>query len=108
LGIDPDQVTVLGALSDVYIIPSNFMVYPRVAFMEGRPNFIPSEEEVAEIIEVELETFYKPEVKQYRERKLPNGAIFPTPGYQVKEDVEIWGGTSMMMAEFLKIFENIL
>ncbi|MEO0896148.1 MAG: CoA pyrophosphatase [Bacteroidota bacterium] len=108
LGIDPERITIIGELSEVYIIPSNFLVHPRVAFMEGRPDFIPSEEEVAEIIEVELGTFLDPSIVKLKDRKLPNGRTFPTPGYEVREDVTIWGGTSMMMAEFLKIFENIL
>ncbi len=107
IGVPAREVEILGSLSELYIVPSNFVVHPRVAFLDHRPEFFPSEEEVDEIIEVEVDILLRPETRQLMSKKFTNGKILETPAYVVREDVTIWGGTSMMLAEFLKVFKNI-
>lgn len=108
IGVVPEEVEVIGSLSELYIVPSNFRVFPRVAFAESRPDFVANDREVAEIIEVELGTLLKPDTRRLIRKKLHTGQVVETPGYHIDEGTIIWGGTSMMLAEFLKIVENIV
>ena len=48
------KLDVLGELSPLYIPPSDFCIYPVVAYAVERPNFVPNEREVAEVLEVSL------------------------------------------------------
>lgn len=107
IGVLPQEVNVLGSLSEIYIVPSNYRVYPRVAFAEKKPEFIANEEEVAEIIEVELSVLLNPKNRKLIQKKLHTGHVLETPGYHVNDQTIIWGGTSMILAEFLQIFEKI-
>ena len=52
LGVNPKAVTMVRALSDVYIPPSNFLVYPFVGYMDTTPVFNPDSREVYEVVEV--------------------------------------------------------
>lgn len=107
LGVLPSDVKVLGNMSQIYIVPSNYKVFPRVAFIGHRPEFIASEAEVAEIIEVELAVLLEPSTRKLVKKKLHTGHVLETPAYHVDEETIIWGGTSMMLAEFLSIMKNI-
>ncbi|MCI4666985.1 MAG: CoA pyrophosphatase [Bacteroidia bacterium] len=106
-GIKSESLDMVGAMSQLYIVPSNFIVHPRVAFLNEKPNFIPNEEEVAEIIEVELGVLLEKSTRQLVKKKLHTGHEIEVPSFYVNSDTIIWGGTSMMLAEFLAIFENI-
>src|SRR5690554_4109188 len=50
IGVESEQVQILGKLSDLFIPASNFMVSPFVGFVENEPAFIPEEREVERII----------------------------------------------------------
>jgi 8-oxo-dGTP pyrophosphatase MutT (NUDIX family) len=54
VGVCSDAVRILGALTPIYVPPSDFCVQPYVAYMAHSPQFFPQPEEVAEIIEVPL------------------------------------------------------
>lgn len=107
MGIPADQVEMLGDLTDLYIVPSNFVVHPKVGFMPQRPSFVPDPVEVAEIIEVEVGKFLGEGVRDIHEFIVYGGHRIRTPGYAVHDRHIIWGGTSMILAEFLKIIEEL-
>ena len=50
LGLVSEDIQILGELTPLYIPPSNFCIYPTVAFMAERPDFRPHPEEVAEVL----------------------------------------------------------
>ena len=72
LGILPSNVSVIGSLSPLYIPPSNFMVYPTVGFTPQRPQFIPSPDEVAAVIETDIDKLLLPQTPAKRKDKSPS------------------------------------
>ncbi|OZC03476.1 NUDIX hydrolase [Rubricoccus marinus] len=103
VGVPPEAPDVLGALSPLYIPPSGFAVWPIVASLDHRPAFVPQEAEVAALVDVPLAALLGDEAKQVtvRPAKLPGleGQEFEVPFYALA-DLEVWGATAMMLAEF--------
>jgi 8-oxo-dGTP pyrophosphatase MutT (NUDIX family) len=98
VGIASNTVKILGALTPLYIPPSNFLVYPFVGYIDYQPIFVISEKEVQRII--------TPPIHLFRDDQAIKEDIFESArGYSVKapyfelEDVKIWGATAMILSE---------
>ncbi len=103
MNIHPENVTVVGALSKVYIPPSRFLVSPFVGYARERPNFKPDPLEVAEIIEAPLKMILaessikeKPIFVQITHSEL-EVKYFDILGHTV------WGATAMMLKELAEM-----
>jgi 8-oxo-dGTP pyrophosphatase MutT (NUDIX family) len=107
IGLPPEQVEVLGPLTELYIPPSNFMVYPRLGVMSKRPDFVPDAREVAEIIEVEVEELRQEHIRGIHQVDVFGGNLIEAPGYTVHGKHLIWGGTAMMIAEVLALIDEL-
>lgn len=96
-----DDVRVLGALTSLDIPVSGFRLHPIVAVSRIRPMLTPSDGEVARILEVGVDELLNPQhfVTTERER---DGFALTVPAFRVA-DVEIWGATAMVLAEFLAL-----
>lgn len=101
IGIPPEQITILGKLTPVYIAPSRFWVNVVVGFLQGIPEFRPDPYEVASIIEFPLSHVNEPHIIEERKVIRMKEFTMHAPGY-VYEEHFIWGATSMMLSE-LKI-----
>ena len=106
VGVSPEAITILGALTPVYILPSDFTVQPFVGWHPSTPAFTAQPAEVAEIIEVPLSLLLQEETRhdevwQWGDRTLD------VPYYLVGEH-KVWGATAMMLSEFLSRIERAL
>ncbi len=104
IGVPPESVEVLGHLSELYILPSNFIVLPTVGWTPRRPDFRTDPYEVAKLLEVPLAALQDPanrheETWQLRDRT----AIVP---YFSVENQVVWGATAMMLSELLALVER--
>ncbi len=103
LGITLDGVEVLCALSELYIPPSNFYIYPVIACIPARPEFKPDPGEVAELIEVPLSMLMDPQTRVVEEWLMPGAGgardSVMMPYYDVRGH-KVWGATAMVLAEF--------
>ncbi len=105
IGLIPETVEIVGQLSPLYTPPSNFYIFPFVAFSLSQPMFQPNPYEVAELIETPLSLLLdsanrKEEIRyfqNYGERRIPFFDIF---GHQV------WGATAMILSEFLALLDG--
>ncbi|MGB1252311.1 MAG: NUDIX hydrolase [Candidatus Promineifilaceae bacterium] len=102
VGVTAEQIEVIGALTQMYIPPSDFEVHPFVGWCAIRPNFQPNPDEVETLIEAPLSLLLNPEtVKREiwtynKEKKL----TMEVPFYHVFGH-KIWGATAIMTGEFL-------
>ncbi len=103
IGITPDRVSVVGALTPLYIPPSNFCIYPVVGTAEGPLVFTPERSEVAEIIEVPFARLLDP-ASARREDWTLGGRTVDVPFYAFGPH-KIWGATAMVLAEFLALLK---
>jgi 8-oxo-dGTP pyrophosphatase MutT (NUDIX family) len=103
VGVNPNQVTVLGQVTEVYIPPSNFLVTPFVGYTEQLPEFIMQPEEVVEILNVPISTLLDESIVKSKAIKMgPGGIKLKAPYYDIQNKV-VWGATAIMLAEVKQI-----
>lgn len=106
VGVVASEVEVLGALTPMYIPISLFMVHPFLGWCPKRPDFLPSKDEVSELIEVSISDLFNPSNKVTREvwpSSMP-GLKLNVPVYLLPDDTYIWGATAMMLSELEAIW----
>ncbi|MEJ2753476.1 MAG: NUDIX hydrolase [Candidatus Promineifilaceae bacterium] len=108
VGIAAAELEILGALTPIYIPPSDYEVHPFVAwFNNGRlPEFNPAPWEVAEIIEVPLAELLDPAVR-IEELWEIRGQKVLVPFFAV-QDHKVWGATAAMLSEFIERLRVVL
>lgn len=104
VNISPGSIRILGELTPLYIPPSNYCVYPVVAFSDSRPDFQPSEHEVEEVIEVPVDHLLRPENAR-REMWHYKGMDMEVPFY-VFQGHKIWGATAMILSELIELLKR--
>lgn len=107
IGIPPEKISVMGNLTEIYIPPSNSLVYPRIGFAAQRPAFQPNPSEVQDIIEVDITQFLDQSLRDIHEVDVFGGNFIKAPGYTVNQQHLIWGGTAMMVAEFAQLVAEL-
>ena len=97
--LGPDLVEIIGAMEDVYIPPSRFLVRPFVGLLREEAELALAPEEVEAIFSVSLDELMSPEafkkVVWKREGRPHEVPIFAVEGH------EIWGATAAMTAGLL-------
>ena len=97
VGVPRNMVEVLGEITRVYIPPSNFLVQPVIGFTSIRPDFIPHDKEVDELLEVPVSAFCDP--KNLRTTQVQaRGAAMQVPAFHMGKNI-VWGATAMMISE---------
>jgi 8-oxo-dGTP pyrophosphatase MutT (NUDIX family) len=101
LGEAGSEVQMLGTLSPIYVFASNFVVTPCVAWSPTRPRFVPNPAEVAKLLE--------PSIVDLKNRDCRGSHLIDRHGVRfrvphlVYDQHEIWGATSVILAEFLQL-----
>jgi len=98
MGIRRADVTVIGALSPIYVPPSNFEIHPIVGTVSVAPAWLPNPAEVAELIEAPIAVLLDDSIKSARmlERE---GHSFGVRIYTIAGH-EVWGATAAILGEF--------
>jgi GNAT superfamily N-acetyltransferase len=108
LGISLDRAEVLCSLTPLYIPPSNFYIYPTVAYYDAQPDFKPDPNEVAELIEVPLPTLLDPRTRVVEEWTRPEYNLTVMMPYYAIGEHKVWGATAMVLAEFAAMLQSEL
>lgn len=98
IGAKVNQIKVLGALTEIYIPPSNFLVKPVVAFYEPFNEFNPDETEVSRILTSSLNelidlTIEKREIYIRHQKNKTKISCF------IIDEEIVWGATAMILSE---------
>ncbi len=101
VGIVSREVTIIGALSALYIPVSNFLVYPFVAFARKAPVYNISTDEVARVIEMPVSDLFGAERKTVATVTSPADRSFrrEVRAYRIDDQRVIWGATAMILSE---------
>jgi len=106
IGINPDNLEIIGQLSPFYVMPSNFIIYPFVAYQPTRPLFVPDPTEVQRVIEIELFKELHADKIVYRTLTFSNTIQIKAPGFVVDNEF-MWGATAMIFSELIHILGRI-
>jgi len=101
VALPPHEVRLLGALTPLDIPVSGFRLHPIVGVHPGRPHLMPSDGEVARILEVNVAELLDASHFVTTERQR-DGLTYVVPAFRIA-NVEIWGATAMVLAEFLTL-----
>ena len=107
VGVPIESMTVLKAMTSVYIPPSNFMVYPFLGITLQTPQFLKQDDEVEDLIEVTLDDFLADAnvgsqmlmTSLEKEVEVP---VFKLNGHTV------WGATAMMLSEIKDLLKKVV
>lgn len=101
IGILPEDITIIGSLSKMYIPPSNFDVHPFVGYISFCPK-LTTNYEVEKVLSVSLSELTNPNVIQNKSIEGRDGQHYNVPCYFVQDEI-IWGATAMMLSELIAI-----
>jgi 8-oxo-dGTP pyrophosphatase MutT (NUDIX family) len=93
-----DPIEMLGALTPIYVPPSDFEIHPFVGYLPSRPTMTPDPIEVVEIIEAPLTLLFDEEAKGQDRRPRDDGGTWVFPFYRAGE-YKVWGATAAMLSE---------
>lgn len=105
IGVDRRVISVLGTLSDFYVIPSNYLVTPVIGFTEGTPLFKPDPFEVSRIIEAKLEDIIADDAIRQKEILAAGKYRMVAPHFEIENEI-VWGATAMILNEFRVILRK--
>jgi 8-oxo-dGTP pyrophosphatase MutT (NUDIX family) len=107
IGVDSNEVSVIGRLTELYIPPSNFIVTPYVGFLEEKPRFSPDPGEVKEIIIIPVSGLIDKRSIRTNQFIIGKGIRIEAPCFDI-DGHKIWGATAMILSEFREIVLEIL
>ena len=105
IGVESKQIKVVGALSEIYVLASNFMVYPFVGFLNEIPSLVLEQKEVANTLEIPLYRFFETGIIKEKPIKNALGFTLMAPYYDLDGKV-LWGATAMMVSELCAIIKK--
>lgn len=106
IGINRNHVEVVGALSELYIPPSNFIVSPFVGVMNEKPEMKAEDKEVDQIIEMPLSYLTAKDAISPARVKTDMGSL-QVNAYLFNNHI-VWGATSMILSEFADVLNELI
>ena len=106
VGVKAHEVRIVGKLSEFFVIPSNFMVTPVVAFIEYPPVFIPDPKEVARILVGDIKDLMRTDAIKEKEILAAGKFRMRAPHFEFENEI-VWGATAMMLNEFRMVLKSI-
>ena len=107
IGISIDKITIIKAFTQVYIPPSNFMVFPFLGYSNEELLFKPDPKEVAGILELSVVDFLDENAIVNQTMSTSYSIEIQVPAFKIKEHY-VWGATAMMLSELKETFKNVL
>ncbi len=99
IGVLPEQIEILGTLSELYVQVSRFQIHPFVGWLSKKPEFVLCENEVEKTISFPLKNM------KYIFEEVELETILGTlkvPCFQFEGEI-IWGATAMILSEFYDV-----
>lgn len=107
IGVPPDAINVVMPFSEIYIPPSNFLVYPFLGITENEPAFKPNPDEVVAIIQLPLDVFLDEAIVVSTGMQTSYAENLMVPAFKFEEYI-VWGATAMILSELKETIKTAL
>lgn len=107
VGVHPEKVKIIKPFSEIYIPPSNFLVYPFMGISHEELQFIPDLDEVKRVLEFPLSLFLNDATINKVKMTTSYATDIEVPAFMVEKYV-VWGATAMMMSELKENIKNAI
>jgi 8-oxo-dGTP pyrophosphatase MutT (NUDIX family) len=107
IGIAPNQITVVRAFTEIFIPPSNFMVFPFLGYSTEELIFNPDPSEVAGIIEFPIADFIDESTVVNNVMQTSYSESIAVPAFKVGDHI-VWGATAMILSELKQVLKTVL
>ena len=105
IGLNKDDISIVGELSSVYIPPSNFNVFPFVGYSSKTPKFVPDSKEVSLILSPKLSYILGMDIVESVVEV--NNATQKAPSFLIDNHI-LWGATAIIIHEFVLLFKQMI
>lgn len=105
IGVNANQIEILGSLSPLYIPVSHHHVFPYVGYYHGNSGFTIQASEIHALHEIPLDELLRDEHRKSQALKTTEGPVRIVPTIQLG-DLTIWGATAMILEEFSDIVKK--
>jgi 8-oxo-dGTP pyrophosphatase MutT (NUDIX family) len=106
IGILMEDQELVMPLTSIYIPPSNYMVYPYLAFAKAELQFTPQPSEVKSIIEIEVSELLKDKNVSRTTLSTSYMQEVSVPCFYFGE-IMVWGATAMMLQEIKDVLKKV-
>jgi len=105
IGVAPENIRVLGTLSEFHVIPSNYLIRPVVGVVPGSPVFRADPVEVDRILHASLSDLMHPASPRVSEIIVANTYKMSAPHFSLDNEI-VWGATAMILNEFRTVLQE--
>ena len=106
IGVHPNKIEIIRSFSEVYIPPSNYMVFPFMGISKVELDFRIQEEEVESVVELPLNVFLDDNIIAHKTMTTSYANDILVPGFLVDNNF-IWGATAMMLSELKDTIKKV-
>ncbi len=107
IGIDPNKITVIGQMTELYIPVSGFHVLPFLGYTTQPLDFTAQPSEVRHILTPPLSTLTNPDNLKFMDKWINEKlTLYGIPYYDVMGR-EVWGATAMMISELIELLNTL-
>ncbi len=105
IGINADDIDVMGALSPLFVPVTGFIIHPFVGVINNNFELHPAPEEVANVFEVSVDELINDDNELEEKRNL-RGYDMDIPYFLLSKH-KVWGATAMILSEFKTVLKEV-
>ena len=104
VGIQPNEVDVIGEMTPLPVPVSRYLIYPFIGITEAEPKWILNEKEVDELIVLKFVDLIGSDNGYYEEWNLKD-KMLKVPIFKIM-NLKIWGATAAILSELIDLSKD--